>query len=111
PPMVSEDQGRGRLGNLKLHKFMAPDGIHPRVLKEVADAIAKPLSIIFEKPWWSGENPTNWKRGNIILIFENVKKEVPGSYRPVSLTFVPGKIMEQIILETMIRHMENEEMI
>jgi len=74
-----EDQVQDHLRNLEVHKSMGHDEMHPQVLQELEDEVAEALSIIFEKLWQSIEVPTNWRKGNITLIFKKGKRETWGT--------------------------------
>lgn len=41
-----------------------------RILKELADVIAKSLSMVFENSWCSGEDPTDWEKWKMYSIFK-----------------------------------------
>ena len=51
------------------------------------------------------------KKGSITLTFKKGRKYYPGNYQPVSLTSVLGTIIKQILLEAVLRHMEDRELI
>ncbi|CAM5103935.1 unnamed protein product [Natator depressus] len=110
-PSVEKEVVRDYLEKLDVHKSMGPDELHPRVLKELAAVIAEPLAIIFENSWRTGEVPDDWKKANVVPIFKKGKEEDPGNYRPVSLTSVPGKIMEQVLKESILKHLHERKVI
>ncbi|KAK4829628.1 hypothetical protein QYF61_005839, partial [Mycteria americana] len=95
------------LHHLDTHKSMGLDEIHPRVLRELAEVLTKPLSILYQQSWLTREVPVDWKLANVMPIYKKGWKEDQGNYRPVSLTSVPGKIMEQIIMNAIMWHVQD----
>jgi len=99
------------LHHLDTHRSMGLDGIHPRVPKELAEVLAKPLSIIYQQSWLTEEVPVDWRLANVMPICKNGRKEDPGNYRPVSLTWVPGRVMEKIIWSAITWHVQDNQVI
>ena len=69
--------------------------------------IVEPLSITYQRSLLMGEVPEDWRLANVTPIYKKSCREDPGNYRPLSLTSVPGKIMEQIVLREITRHVQD----
>ncbi|KAF4796398.1 hypothetical protein TURU_084662 [Turdus rufiventris] len=90
--VIEEDAVRELLRCLDNPKSMGPDGIRSRMMRELADELAKMVSIIYQQPWLTGEVPDDWKLANVISISKKDGKEDPSNYRPANLKSVPGKV-------------------
>jgi len=55
PSIIQEEAVNDLLCHLDTYKFMGPDGIHPRALRELAEQLAKPLSVSYQQSWLTGE--------------------------------------------------------
>jgi len=97
PCMIHDEIVLDLLGKLDAHKSMGLDGVHPRVLRDLADMVAKTLSIILQQSWLTGDVPADCRLANVTPIFRKSWKNDPASYRPISFTSVPGNVMEWII--------------
>lgn len=45
------------------------------------------------------------KLKNVTFVFKKRNVEVMGNYRLVNITSVPGKVVEQIVLKTIFKHL------
>ena len=102
---ITPEMVKNKLSNLNVNKAAGPDGLHPRVLKELASTLSVPLSILFNTSLSSGEVPSMWKVGVITALHKKGSKSTAGNYRPISLTAIICKIMEGIIRDYIVKHM------
>jgi len=90
------------------HKSMGPDGIRPRVQRELAVVLTKTLSI-YQQSWLTGEVPDDWRLANVHLQVGLARRS--RNYRPVSLTSVLGKVVAQIILSAITWHTQDNQVV
>ena len=104
-PVFSEQVILTKLINLNTNKSTGVDKVHPKVLKECSDSLAKPLSLLFNLSYCSGRVPQLWLCANVTPLFKKGDKLNPSNYRPVSLTSVVCKVMESIIRDSIMQHL------
>ena len=102
---IKEEMVLKKLKNLRPDKTPGKDNVHPFILKNCAEVLCKPLRIIYQTTIDEGILPKIWKEGLITPIFKKGKKSDPENYRPVTLTSIPCKILESLIVEAVLDHL------
>ena len=104
--VIDQNGVHKQLKSLNPHKAAGPDGISPRVLQELADVLAAPLTTLFQTSLDKATVPNDWKKASVCPIFKKGEKSAAANYRPVNLTCVTSKIMEHILTNQLMRFAE-----
>ena len=99
------------LSKLKTEKASGNDNICPRVLKELAQELKQPLSMLFRKSFEEGEVPQDWRDANVCPIYKKGERHLSANYRPVSLTSQISKLMETVLRDAIVNHLTNFQLI
>ena len=83
------------------YKAHGQDNISNRMIKICGKSICIPLRKNFEESLRTGTFPLEWKKGNVVPIFNKGDKQIYKNYRPVSLLPIFGKILERLTFEEM----------
>jgi len=108
---IKEQEVFQLLNKTKIDKSPGLDGIHPRVLKECATELAKPLTILFRNTLQEGHIPYDWREACVIPIYKKGSRTDAANYCPISLTSIICKIMEKLIRHALLQHMISEEIL
>ncbi len=104
PPTTHPHEVCGKL--LKLYRLIRPyigqDNISSRILKEFAYELAEPVTSIFNTSLSSGLVPDLWKDSSIIPIPKAKQIQVESDIRPIALTPVLSKALEDFVVSWMI---------
>ena len=100
-----------KLRGLKVTGAPGPDGLHPRVLYELAPHIAQTLATIFNKSLVASQLPKSWCQATVIPVLKRGSRHQPSNYRPISLTSIPCKVMESIIRDKIMHHLDTNDLL
>ena len=100
-----------QLSTLNINKASGPDQIPNIFLKRTAKESASVLAAHFTQSLQTGNLPGGWLSADVSPIFRKGDKGLASNYRPVSLTCVCCKLMEQISVRHMLKHFDDENII
>lgn len=109
--IVKPETIAAKLEKLRADKAAGDDNLSPRLLKTLSTEIAVPVSMIFRKSLDTGCVPADWRTANVTPIYKKGKRCQPENYRPVSLTSQICKVVESVLRDELVSHLDRNKLI
>lgn len=100
-PFISYENVLSNLLTIKSSYEPGPDGIPSCVLKNCAEALCGPLTVIFNKSIELCYLPPEWKKSFIIPIFKSGSKLEISNYRGIAKLNAVPKLLEKILSDSL----------
>ena len=107
----AEPEVEAKLKELKPDKAAGSDGFLPKVLKAVAGGVVPHLCQIFNRSLTTAEVPQDLRSADVCPIPKKGLLTDTGNYRPISLTSIPGRVLESIIKDSVVNFLETNNLI
>eukprot|EP00116_Pleurobrachia_bachei_P008430 sb/3468692/ len=98
------------LSELKSDSSPGPDGVPAILLKECAEELSAPLTLLWAESFNTGICPQFYKQGNVTPLFKKGDKARACNYRPVTLTSHVVKCYERVMRDHMVEFLESNDM-
>ena len=108
---ITEEVVLKKLKSLKPDKSPGPDGLHPKILKELAEVIYKPVTVLMQRSLETSILPSCWSSAHVTAIHKKGNKCDVQNYRPISLTCQLCKVMEAILRDHIITYLEDNNLL
>ena len=103
---ISEVVVYNKLSEINVNKCIGVDDLHPKLLYELRSELVKPLCTLFNLSVETASLPQDWRDANVTPLYKKGSKNMAENYRPISLTSKIGKILESIIKDSIVSHLE-----
>ena len=92
------------LKSLNVTKANGPDNIGNLILKQNAEVLSEPITLLINNSLRKSVFPSEWKKANVTPVFKKGSRQDYKNYRPISLLSNTSKILERVVYNHLYEH-------